>query len=88
MSKIINSFPYVVAQLIFHSVAFDIETLIGFPCHVSYFHMSWLINFARSTTYRRCYEKTSYVSNYAFFTSLYKWVDRGQMHRLEKLLCV
>ncbi len=36
-------------------------------------------------TYRRCHEKTSYVSNYAFFTLLHKSGDRGQMHRLEKL---
>ncbi len=34
---------------------------------------------------RRCHEKTSYVSNYAFFTLLHKWGDRGQTHRLEKL---
>ncbi len=34
---------------------------------------------------RRCHEKTSYVSNYAFFTLLYKWGDRGQTHQLEKL---
>ncbi len=25
------------------------------------------------------------VSNYAFFTLLHKWGDRGQTHRLEKL---
>ncbi len=25
------------------------------------------------------------VSNYAFFTLLHEWVDRGQTHRLEKL---
>ncbi len=31
------------------------------------------------------HEKTSYVSNYAFFTLLHKWADRGQTHRLEKL---
>ncbi len=35
--------------------------------------------------YRRCHEKTSYVSNYEFFTLLHKWGDRGQTHRLEKL---
>ncbi len=35
--------------------------------------------------YRRCHEKISYVSNYAFFTLLHKWVDRGQMYRFEKL---
>ncbi len=34
--------------------------------------------------YRRCYKKTSYVSNYAFFTLLHKWVDRGQMRRFQK----
>ncbi len=38
--------------------------------------------------YRHHHEKTSYVSNYAFFTLLHEWVDRGQTHRLEKLLCV
>ncbi len=38
--------------------------------------------------YRRCHRKTYYVSNYAFFTLLHEWVDRGQIHRLEKLLCV
>ncbi len=37
---------------------------------------------------RRCHEKTSYVSNYVFFTLLYEWVDKGQTHQLEKLLCV
>ncbi len=40
------------------------------------------------TTKRRCHEKTSYVLNYAFITLLHEWVDRGQMHPLEKLLCV
>ncbi len=34
--------------------------------------------------YRRRRYKTSYVSNYAFFTLLHKSVDRGQMHRFEK----
>ncbi len=34
---------------------------------------------------RRCHEKTSYVSYYAFFTLLHKWIDIGRMHRLEKL---
>ncbi len=34
---------------------------------------------------RPCHEKTSYVSNYAFLTLLHEWVDRGQMHPLEKL---
>ncbi len=37
---------------------------------------------------RRCREKTSYVSNYAFFTLLHEWVDRGQTDRLQKFLCV
>ncbi len=32
-----------------------------------------------------CHEKTSHVSNYAFFTLLHKWVDKGQTHRLGKL---
>ncbi len=35
--------------------------------------------------YRRCQEKTSYVSNYALFTLMHKWVDRGQIHHFEKL---
>ncbi len=39
-------------------------------------------------TYRRFHEKTSHVSNYAFVILLHEWVDRGQMHQLEKLLCV
>ncbi len=30
-------------------------------------------------------EKTSYASNYAFFTLMHKWVDRGQIHHFEKL---
>ncbi len=34
------------------------------------------------------HEKTSYVPNYVFFTLLHEWVDRGQTHQLEKLLCV
>ncbi len=37
------------------------------------------------SAHRRCYEKISYVSNYAFFTLLHKWVDRGQMYRFEEL---
>ncbi len=36
-------------------------------------------------TYRRCHEKTSYVSNDAFFTVMHKWVNRGQTHHFEKL---
>ncbi len=43
---------------------------------------------ARWAAYRRCHEKTSYVSNYAFITLLHEWVNRGQMLQLEKLLCV
>ncbi len=35
--------------------------------------------------YRRCPEKTSYVSNYACFTLLHKWGYRGQTNRLERL---
>ncbi len=35
------------------------------------------------TTFHRCHEKTSYVSNYAFITLLHEWVDRRQMHQLE-----
>ncbi len=35
--------------------------------------------------YRCCHEKTSYVSNYAFFTLMHKWVDKGQTHYFEKL---
>ncbi len=34
----------------------------------------FLLDFTFS--YRRCHEKTSYVSNYAFFTLMHKWVDR------------
>ncbi len=41
MSEIIDSFQNVVAQLIFHSVALDIETWIGFPYRGLYFHMPW-----------------------------------------------
>ncbi len=37
------------------------------------------------TCHRRCHEKTSYVLNYAIFTLLHKWVDRGQTHHFEKL---
>ncbi len=40
---------------------------------------------AAEHAYRRCHEKTSYVSNYAFFTLLHKWVDRRQTHHFEKL---
>ncbi len=40
------------------------------------------------TVYRRSHEKTSNVSNYEFITLLHEWVDRGQMHQLEKLLWV
>ncbi len=36
-------------------------------------------------THRRCHEKTSYVSNYTFFTLMHKRVDRGQTHHFEKL---
>ncbi len=35
--------------------------------------------------YRHCHEKTSSVSNYAFFTLMHKWVSRGQIHHFEKL---
>ncbi len=38
-----------------------------------------------TVAYRRCHEKTSYVSNYAVFTLLRKRVDRGQTHHFEKL---
>ncbi len=38
-----------------------------------------------SELYRCCHEKTSYVSHYPFSTLLHEWVDRGQMHRPEKL---
>ncbi len=41
-----------------------------------------------SEEHRHCYEKTSYVSNYVFFISSHKWVDRGQTLQLKKLLCV
>ncbi len=37
------------------------------------------------SVYCGCHEKTSYVSNYAFFTLLHKWVNRGQIHHFEKL---
>ncbi len=43
---------------------------------------------AELAIYRCCHEKTSYVSNYAFITSLHEWVDRWQMHQLEKFLRV
>ncbi len=33
-------------------------------------------------------QKKTYVSNYAFVTLLHEWIDRGQTHQLEKLLCV
>ncbi len=33
----------------------------------------------------RCHEKTSYVSNYAFFSLMHKWVDRRQINHFEKL---
>ncbi len=36
-------------------------------------------------SYRRCHEKTSYVSNYAFSPLMHKWVDRGRTHHFEKL---
>ncbi len=51
MSKIVKSFPYAMAQLIFYGVAsknHDIETWIGFLCQGSYFHTSGLIDFARA----------------------------------------
>ncbi len=45
-------------------------------------------SFLKYHLFRRCRKKTSYVSIYAFFTLLHEWVDKGQTHRLEKLLCV
>ncbi len=51
MSKIINSFLYVAAQLIFHDVAHNTETWIGFSCCGSSFHMLWLIDFTRAMAY-------------------------------------
>ncbi len=52
------------------------------------FAINYSININFGAAYdanRRCHEKTSYVSNYAFFTLLHKWVDRGQTRCLEKL---
>ncbi len=43
------------------------------------------VNSTAKLTIRHCHKKTSYVSNYAFFTLLHKWVDRGQTHHFEKL---
>ncbi len=37
---------------------------------------------------RRCHGKTSYMSNKAFITLLHEWVDTGQIHQLEKLVCM
>ncbi len=48
-------------------------------------YFSWFHPRQQPSAYRRCHEKTSYVSNYAFLTLLHKWVDRRQMHRSEKL---
>ncbi len=45
---------------------------------------NWLFKYIRTYRCRR-HKKISYVSNYAFFTLLYKWINRGQTHRLEKL---
>ncbi len=52
------------------------------------FVKNWIFSVSDRTEHRRCHEKTSYVSNYAFITLLHEWVDRGQKHQLEKLLCV
>ncbi len=41
--------------------------------------------FPNLVKFRRCQEKTFYVSNNSFFTSMHKWVDRGQTHHFEKL---
>ncbi len=41
--------------------------------------------FLKHVSHRLCYEKTSYVSNYAFFTLMHKWADRGLTHHFEKL---
>ncbi len=46
-----------------------------------------IVRFACRRRRRRRHEKT-YVSNDVFFTLLHEWVDRGQTHQLEKLLCV
>ncbi len=58
-------------------VAIDFCTCLGYSSSKTYKLMQ--------TAYRRCHEKTSYVSNYAFFTLLHKWIDRTKTHRLEKL---
>ncbi len=52
--------------------------------------LEWLVERSQKCTdmngvYRRCHKKISYVLNYAFFTLLHKWDDRGHTHRLEKL---
>ncbi len=40
--------------------------------------------FSHHLLYRYCHEKTSYMSNYAFFILMHKWIDRGQIHHFEK----
>ncbi len=48
-----------------------------------YFTNFEFVKLKKIVAYRRCHEKTSYVSNYAFFTLLYKWTNRGQTHCFE-----
>ncbi len=49
---------------------------------VKRFYM-WIKHYYISSLSRK-----TYMSNYAFITLLHEWVDRGQMHQLEKLLRV
>ncbi len=68
-----------------HRVACWIIEKVGIPKTIMQRILHDNLKKWKSAPYRRRHEKTSYVSNYAFFTLLHKWIDRGQMHQLEKL---
>ncbi len=69
------------------TVDFDLPVIVDYNFIKVFLEYSSPLSLVSDFVYRRCHEKT-YVSNYAFITLLHEWVDRGQMHQLEKLLCV
>ncbi len=66
-------------------VTLQFSDLVPYVLILKMFHIkSYHIN-SQCTAANRRHEKTSYVSNYVFITLLHEWVERGQMHQLEKL---
>ncbi len=66
-----------------HQCILKVEIFIGDP--KTYLFIFKYMQIENINTYCRHHEKTSYMSNYALFTLLHKWVGRRQTLRLEKL---